>query len=248
MNSVVNDRNSVDVGLGWLRPVGGARLNGMCVTEVRHPVVQHDLSVVRNKNVPLGQMWPVVRNLALNLFMVATADLPTQEVEIETPMCACSAPILAGKPPALLPIWRAGSVMMDAIKTIAMPSALVVNIGMERNPDDIKNPTIYFQAIRQSLADRVVFVLDPMLATGGSTVKAIAAAKAAGAQDIRVLCFLSVLDGLLEISEKYPDVKVFTAAVDEALDEKSFILPGMGDAGDRIYGSYDDVSWNVTMF
>ena len=205
------------------------------VVEVRHPLVQHKLSYLRDKNTPTVHFRKLVNEVTLLLTYEATKDLPTEDVEVETPLEVGQFPRISGKKVAVCPILRAGVGMLDGVLSL-ISSARVGFIGMYRDEETLQ-PVEYFVKLPNDLDERDAIVLDPMLATGNSSAAAIAAVKGAGAQSVTLVCLVAAPEGIGHLVAEHPDVTVVTAAVDRGLNERGFIVPGLGDAGDRLYGT-----------
>lgn len=202
---------------------------------VDHPLVQHKLSVMRDKNTSVKDFRALVGEIAMLLTYEATRDLPMTTRTIETPICSYEAPVLAGKKLAIVPILRAGLGFEDGILTL-VPSARVAHIGMYRDEETLE-PHFYFLKYPKDIAGRDVLIVDPMLATGGSADAAITEMKRLGCTNIKLLVLVAVPEGLSRIEKNHPDVEIYAGAVDEKLNERGYIVPGLGDAGDRIFGT-----------
>ena len=202
---------------------------------VGHPLIQHRLSQMREKSCSVPTFRALMREIALLLGAAALADLPLEAHEIETPLEHMSAPRLAGKPPIFAPILRAGIGFLDGMLTL-LPEAGVAHIGVYRDHKTLEAHEYYFKA-PEDLAERLVVLLDPMLATGNSAVAALDRLKVRGAKRIRFICLLAAPEGIQHVREAHPDVPIWTAAVDKRLDERGYIRPGLGDAGDRVFGT-----------
>ena len=200
-----------------------------------HPLVQHKISLLRNKNTGTKEFKELVGEIATLLCYEATRDLPTKEVEVETPMGVARCNVLAGRKLALVPILRAGLGMVDGMLTL-LPAAKVGHIGMYRNEETLE-PVEYYCKLPSDIAERDVFVLDPMLATGGSASDAITQIKKRGARSIKFLGIVAVPEGINKLREMHPDVDIYVGALDEGLNDIGYIVPGLGDAGDRIFGT-----------
>ena len=200
-----------------------------------HPLVQHKISLLRNKNTGTKEFKELVGEIATLLCYEATRDLPTKEVEVETPMGVAKCNVLAGRKLALVPILRAGLGMVDGMLTL-LPAAKVGHIGLYRNEETLE-PVEYYCKLPSDIAERDVMVLDPMLATGGSAVDAITQIKKRGAKSIKFLAIIAAPEGLERLHTTHPDVDIYVAALDEKLNENGYIIPGLGDAGDRIFGT-----------
>ena len=206
------------------------------VTVVKHPLVQHKLSLLRDKTRSTSGFRQLVRELAMLLAYEVTHELPMTTKRIETPLQAMDAPMIDGKKRVLAPILRAGIALSEGMLEL-IPSARVAHIGLYRDHDTLEAIEYFFKA-PHDLADRLVIVTDPMLATGNSATAAIERLKARGAHDIRFVCLLAAPEGIAQMQALHPDVPIWTAAIDEKLNEKGYIVPGLGDAGDRIYGTH----------
>ena len=207
----------------------------MSVTEVRHPLVQHKLSYLRDKNTPTVHFRKLVEEVTLLLTYEATKDLPTEDVEIETPLERSPVPRISGKKVAVCPILRAGLGMLDGVLTL-ISGARVGFIGLYRNEETLQ-PVEYYVKLPADVADRDVILLDPMLATGNSTAAAIETVKRGGATSVRLIALIAAPEGIARVHRDHPDVHIVVASVDRELNEKGYILPGLGDAGDRLYGT-----------
>ena len=200
-----------------------------------HPLIQHKLAVLRDKNTPSKDFRILVSEIAMLMTYEVTRDLPLKDVQIETPMTTMTAKKLAGKKLAVVPILRAGLGMVDGVLNI-IPSARIGHIGLYRDHETLE-PVEYYCKLPADIEEREVLVVDPMLATGGSAIDAIAQIKKRNPKHIRFVCIIAAPEGLDALTAAHPDVDVFCAALDERLNEKGYILPGLGDAGDRIFGT-----------
>ncbi len=200
-----------------------------------HPLVQHKVSLLRDKNTGTKEFKELVSEIATLLCYEATRDLPTKEVEVETPIAMAKTRVLTGRKLALVPILRAGLGMVDGMLTL-LPAAKVGHIGLYRNEETLE-PVEYYCKLPSDIAERDVLVLDPMLATGGSAVDAITQIKKRGARTIKFIGIIAAPEGLAKLHEVHPDVDIYVAALDEKLNEVGYIVPGLGDAGDRIFGT-----------
>ena len=200
-----------------------------------HPLVQHKVSLLRNKNTGTKEFKELVSELAMLLCYEATRDLPTEEVEIETPIAVAKTHMLSGRKVALVPMLRAGLGMADGMLAL-IPAAKVGHIGMYRNEETLE-PVEYYCKLPADIAEREVIVLDPMLATGGSACDAITQIKKRGVKNIKFIGIIGAPEGLKRLQELHPDVDIYMAALDERLNENGYIVPGLGDAGDRIFGT-----------
>ncbi|MGY9022369.1 MAG: uracil phosphoribosyltransferase [Rhodobacterales bacterium] len=207
----------------------------MTLTVVDHPLVQHKLTLMRSKSTPTNQFRQLLREISHLIAYEVTRDLPLENKSIETPMTSMQAPVLAGKKLALVSILRAGNGLLDGVLEL-IPSARVGFVGLYRDEKTLQ-PVQYYFKVPDGMEDRVVIAVDPMLATGNSSVAAIDLLKNAGARDIKFLCLLAAPEGIARMQEAHPDVDIVTAAVDEKLSEIGYILPGLGDAGDRMFGT-----------
>ena len=205
------------------------------LTVLSHPLVQHKLSILRDRDTSTRDFKQLVSEMATLMAYEATKDLPTQPVEIETPLERTTGRQVAGKKLTLVPILRAGLGMVEGIAQL-IPSARVGHIGLYRDHGTLK-PVDYYFKIPSAEVERDFFVLDPMLATGGSAVAAVGALKSAGARRIRFLCLVAAPEGVQAMLEAHPDVPVYTATLDRQLNDQGYILPGLGDAGDRLFGT-----------
>jgi len=205
------------------------------VTVVDHPLVQHKLGLLRDQETPTQMFRQLVNEVTLLLTYEATKELATEEVEIETPLERTTVPRISGKKVAVCPILRAGVGMLDGVLDL-ITGARVGFIGLYRNEETLQ-PVEYYVKLPADIADRDVILLDPMLATGNSTASAVDTVKRAGAQSVRLIAVIAAPEGIERLHAAHPDVHVVVAAVDRALNEKGYIVPGLGDAGDRLYGT-----------
>jgi len=203
--------------------------------ELNHPLIQHKLAILRDKNTGVKEFREAVGEIAALMCYEATRDLPTEAVEIETPVAKCTAYVLSGKKLAIVPILRAGLGMVDAMLEL-IPSAKIGHIGLYRDPDT-HEPVKYYCKMPNDIAERTVIVVDPMLATGGSASAAITFIKEYGCKNIILMNIIAAPEGVEVIQKDHPDVDIFVAALDEKLNEHAYIVPGLGDAGDRIFGT-----------
>lgn len=205
------------------------------LTHVTHPLVQHKLTLMRRKETSTAGFRQLLREISQLLAYEVTRNLPMTTERIETPLQEMDAPVLDGKKLVLVSILRAGNGLLDGILEL-VPSARVGFVGLYRDEETLQ-PVQYYFKVPQSLEDRMVIAVDPMLATGNSSVAAIDLLKKAGATNIRFLCLLAAPEGIARMKEAHPDVPIVTAAVDERLNEHGYIVPGLGDAGDRMFGT-----------
>ena len=205
------------------------------VTITNHPLIQHKLTLLRDKNTGSKEFRSLVQEIAMLMCYEATRDLPLQEVEIETPVSMAKTKVISGKTLAFVPILRAGMGMLGGVLELG-PSAKVGHIGMYRDPETVK-PVPYYCKLPSDISQREVIVLDPMLATGGSAVDAISQIKTYHPKSIKFMGIIAAPEGLEALTSAHPDVDIYCAALDEKLDEHCYIVPGLGDAGDRIFGT-----------
>jgi uracil phosphoribosyltransferase len=205
------------------------------VTVVDHPLVQHKLTLMREVDRSTKGFRQLLNEIGMLLCYEVTRDLPTEMIEIQTPLCKAQAPILAGKKLVLAPILRAGVGFLDGMLEL-VPSARVAHIGLYRDPATLVAVEYYFKA-PHDLHDRLVIVTNPMLATGNSATAAVERLKERGAKDIRFVCLLAAPEGIAKLRGEHPDVSIWTASIDERLNDHGYIVPGLGDAGDRMYGT-----------
>lgn len=205
------------------------------VTMVDHPLVQHKLTIMRNKETSTKGFRQLLREISLLICYEATRDLEMEEIEIATPLETIKSPMIAGKKLVFAPILRAGMGLLEGMLEL-VPSARVAHIGLYRDPATLEPVEYYFKA-PDDLCDRLTIVLDPMLATANSAVAAIDKLKARGAEHLRFVCLLAAPEGIARLRGAHPDVPIFCAAIDRQLNDHGYIVPGLGDAGDRIYGT-----------
>jgi len=209
--------------------------NASHLTIVNHPLIQHKLTIMRDKATSTKSFRQLLREISQLLAYEITRDLPLTTREIETPLCTMDAPVLDGKKLALVSILRAGNGLLDGVLEL-IPAARVGFVGLYRDEETLQ-PVQYYFKVPEDLGNRTVIAVDPMLATGNSSAAAIDLLKQAGANDIRFLCLLAAPEGVARMKEAHPDVPVVTAALDEKLTENGYIWPGLGDAGDRMFGT-----------
>lgn len=205
------------------------------VTVINHPLVQHKLALLRDKNTGTKDFRMLLSELSTLMAYEVTRDLPLDEVSIETPIAQTKAHMLISCKVGVVPILRAGLGMTDGIMSL-IPTAKMGHIGLFRDPETLK-PVTYYCKLPADVEDRDVIVVDPMLATGGSACEGIRKVKETGCKTVRLMCLVSVPEGIRAVNEMHPDVKIFTAAIDDHLNEHGYIVPGLGDAGDRIFGT-----------
>ena len=201
-----------------------------------HPLIAHKISYIRSEEVGTKEFREMIGEIAQLMCYEATRDLKLEDVQIKTPICEMTGKSLAGKKLAIVPILRAGLGMVDGFLTL-IPAAKVGHIGLYRDPETLE-PVEYYCKLPADCANREVFVVDPMLATGGSAAAAISMLKARGLKNIRFMCLVAAPEGVKVMNDEHPDVPVYTAALDEKLKEHGYIVPGLGDAGDRIFGTH----------
>ncbi|GMA50924.1 uracil phosphoribosyltransferase [Alicyclobacillus contaminans] len=200
-----------------------------------HPLIQHKLTYIRSKETGTKEFRQLVQEVAMLMAYEITRSLPLVETEVETPVARAKTKVIEGKTLALVPVLRAGLGMVDGILAM-IPNAKVGHVGLYRNPDTLQ-PVEYYCKLPQHLEEREVIVVDPMLATGGSAVAAIDAVKQRGATNIKLMCLVAAPVGVERVQSAHPDVDIYVAAVDEALNDHGYIVPGLGDAGDRLFGT-----------
>lgn len=205
------------------------------VTQITHPLILHKLALIRDEKTGSKDFRELVEEVAMLMAYEVTRDIQVEEVEIKTPMCITKCKMLAGKKMAIVPILRAGLGMVDGMLKL-IPAAKVGHIGLYRDEKTLK-PVEYFCKLPQDIGERDVIVTDPMLATGGSAVDAIYLLKQRGAKNIRLMCLIAAPEGIKEVMKSHPDVDIYVAAIDEKLNEHGYIVPGLGDAGDRLFGT-----------
>ncbi|MBO4309418.1 MAG: uracil phosphoribosyltransferase [Clostridia bacterium] len=202
---------------------------------VDHPLIAHKLSIMRNKKTGSKDFRQLLEEIAMLMGYELTRDLPLEEISIETPICKMQTKVISGKKLAIVPILRAGLGMVDGLLSL-IPVAKVGHIGLYRDPET-HLPVEYYCKLPPDIDERIVILVDPMLATGGSAVDALTMLKARGCKNVRFMCLVSAPEGVKKVQEAHPDVDIYTAALDERLNEHAYIVPGLGDAGDRIFGT-----------
>ena len=205
------------------------------LTIIDHPLVQHKLSLMRRKETPSATFRQLLWETSMLLAYEVTRDLPLTTISLDTPLCRMQAPVIDGKKLALVSILRAGNGLLDGLLEV-IPAARVGFVGLYRDEDTLE-PVEYYMKVPAQLDQRLVIAVDPMLATGNSSVAAIERLKQEGANDLRMLCLLAAPEGVARMKEAHPDVPIFTGALDEKLNEHGYIVPGLGDAGDRMFGT-----------
>ena len=202
---------------------------------IDHPMIQHKLTIMRDKRTGYKDFRELLKAISLLMGYEVTRDIPLEDVEIETPLCKMMAKEVSGRKLAIVPILRAGMGMVEGLQTL-VPVAKVGHIGLYRN-EETHNPVVYYCKLPEDIQDRMVSVTDPMLATGGSACDAITMLKERGCTNIRLMCLVAVPEGIKRVQDAHPDVDIYVAAVDDHLNENAYIVPGLGDAGDRIFGT-----------
>lgn len=200
-----------------------------------HPLIKHKIAIMRNKATGTKEFKEVAKEISMLMCYEATRNLAVEDVEVETPITTTTCKMLSGRKLAIVPILRAGLGMVDGMLAL-IPSAKIGHIGLYRDEETLE-PVEYFCKMPADITERDVFVVDPMLATGGSAVDAIKLIKARGAKNIKFMCLIAAPEGIKKLSESHPDVEIYCAALDECLNENGYIVPGLGDAGDRIFGT-----------
>ena len=207
----------------------------MQVKVIDHPLIQHKLTLIRDIRTGTKDFRELLEEIAMLMAYELTRDLPLEEIEVETPVAKCRARVLAGKKISVVPILRTGLGMVSGVLRL-IPAAKVGHIGVYRDPQTLK-PVEYYCKLPPDVSEREVIVIDPMLATGGSSVAAIDMLKRGGAKQIKLMCLVAAPEGVKIVNDAHPDVEIYTAAVDECLNDHGYIVPGLGDAGDRIFGT-----------
>ena len=200
-----------------------------------HPLIQHKISILRDKNTGTNEFRKLVGEIAMLQGFVALSDLPLENVEVETPLETCMTPMIAGRKLAIVPILRAGLGMVDGILNL-VPTAKVGHIGMYRN-EETHEPVEYYCKLPSPIEERTIIVTDPMLATGGSAIDAIGQIKKHGGKSIKFMCIIATPEGLERLHKAHPDVQIYVGHLDRELNDNAYICPGLGDAGDRIFGT-----------
>ena len=200
-----------------------------------HPLIQHKLSLIRDEKTGSKEFRELVEEVAMLMAYEVTRDFPLQEIEVKTPVAYAKSKVLAGRKVGLVPILRAGLGMVDGMLRL-IPAAKVGHVGLYRDPETLL-PVEYYCKLPSDIAERDLIVIDPMLATGGSATAAIMFLKDRGAKNIKLMCLIAAPEGILAVQTAHPDVDIFVAAVDECLNDHGYIIPGLGDAGDRLFGT-----------
>lgn len=202
---------------------------------INHPMIQHKLTIMRDKNTGSKDFRELLKEISLLMGYEVTREIPLEDVEIETPICKMTAKEVSGRKLAIVPILRAGMGMVEGLQTL-VPVAKVGHIGLYRD-EETRTPVVYYCKLPEDIQDRMVIVTDPMLATGGSACDALSMLKERGCSNIRLMCLVGVPEGIERVQREHPDVDIYLAAVDDHLNENAYIVPGLGDAGDRIFGT-----------
>ena len=202
---------------------------------IDHPMIQHKLTIMRKKETGSKDFRQLLTEISLLMGYEVTRDIPLSDIDIETPICKMTAKEVSGRKLAIVPILRAGIGMVDGLLSL-VPVARVGHIGLYRN-ETTHTPVVYFCKLPEDIQDRMVIVTDPMLATGGSACDALSMLKERGCNNIRLMCLVGVPEGIAKVQAEHPDVDIYVAAVDDHLNENAYIVPGLGDAGDRIFGT-----------
>ena len=210
-------------------------MSDLKVNVIDHPLIQHKLTLMRCKETGTKDFRELLEEIAMLMAYEITRDFPLKEIDIETPVAKCKAKVLAGKKVGVVPILRAGLGMLNGVVNM-IPEARVGHVGMYRDPKTLK-PVEYYCKLPSDVAERTLIVVDPMLATGGSASAALTLLKEEGAKSIILMCLVAAPEGIKVINKEHPEVPLYVAAIDEKLNDKGYIIPGLGDAGDRIFGT-----------
>ncbi len=205
------------------------------VVEMDHPLIQHKLTLIRDKNTGAKDFRELVKEISMLMCYEVTRDLPLEEVEIETPVSKTMSKVISGRKVGIVPILRAGLGMVDGFLNL-LPAAKVGHVGLYRDPETLE-PVEYYCKLPTDVEDRELIVVDPMLATGGSAIAAIQFIKDRGATNIKFACIVSCPEGIKAVHDAHPDVDIYTGSIDEKLNDHAYIVPGLGDAGDRLFGT-----------
>ena len=205
------------------------------VIETKHPLIQHKISLLRDKNTGTNEFRKLVDEIGMLMGYEALSDLPTELVEIETPIQTCQTPMLSGKKLAIVPILRAGLGMTNGVLSL-VPSAKVGHVGIYRD-EETHEPHAYFCKLPEHISERLIVIVDPMLATGGSAITAVDFIKEKGGKNIKFMSIIGAPEGIAKLHEAHPDIQIYVGHIDDKLNENAYICPGLGDAGDRIFGT-----------
>jgi len=205
------------------------------VVVMDHPLIKHKMTIIRDKNTGSKEFRELVTEISTLMAYEVTRDFPLQYIEIETPITKMQSPVISGKKVGLIPILRAGLGMVDGMLNL-IPAAKVGHVGLYRDPETLQ-PVEYYCKLPQDIAERDLIILDPMLATGGSAIAAIQFLKNSGANNIKLVCLIAAPEGVKAVQEAAPDVDIYLGSIDEKLNEHAYIVPGLGDAGDRLFGT-----------
>ena len=227
-------REAAENGQGWKQTAGTGRDMGN-IYQFDHPLIQHKLTYIRDRRTGTKEFRELVDEVATLMAYEITRDLPLTEVEIETPVATARSRVISGKKLGIIPILRAGLGMVDGILKL-IPAAKVGHVGLYRDHETLQ-PVVYYVKLPPDIAERELIVIDPMLATGGSAAAALALLNEQGARSVKLMCLIAAPEGLRRIQQEHPEVDIYVAAVDERLNEHGYIIPGLGDAGDRLYGT-----------
>lgn len=210
-------------------------MSDLTVHVIDHPLIQHKLTLIRKENTGTKDFRELLEEISMLMAYEITRNLPLKEIEIKTPVTTCKSRVLTGKKIAVVPILRAGLGMLNGVLNL-IPAAKVGHVGLYRDPETLK-PVEYYCKLPSDVSERTLVVVDPMLATGGSSVAALDLLKGKGAKSIVLMCLVAAPEGIKLVNEAHPDVAIYTASVDECLNDHGYIVPGLGDAGDRIFGT-----------
>ncbi|SEI79644.1 uracil phosphoribosyltransferase [Propionispira arboris] len=210
-------------------------MSDLKINVINHPLIQHKLTLMRKETTGTKDFRELLEEISMLMAYEITRDFPLKEIEIKTPVTTCKSKVLTGKKVGVVPILRAGLGMLNGVVNM-IPAARVGHVGMYRDPETLK-PVEYYCKLPSDVSERTLIVVDPMLATGGSSAAALSLLKAKGAKSIILMCLVVAPEGVRVVNEEHPDVPIYTASVDECLNEHGYIVPGLGDAGDRIFGT-----------
>jgi len=210
-------------------------MSDLKINVINHPLIQHKLTLMRQETTGTKDFRELLEEISMLMAYEITRDFPLKEIEIKTPVTTCKSKVLTGKKVGVVPILRAGLGMLNGVVNM-IPAARVGHVGMYRDPETLK-PVEYYCKLPSDVSERTLIVVDPMLATGGSSAAALSLLKAKGAKSIILMCLVVAPEGVRVVNEEHPDVPIYTASVDECLNEHGYIVPGLGDAGDRIFGT-----------